>query len=62
MVEYQVTIESSKGVAGWVAKVHPKGTSPTKWIFGIHNEDRQAALGKAFNWIRLRQFEEAGND
>lgn len=42
--------------------MHPKGTSPTKWIYGVHDEERQVALGKAHNWIRWRLVEEASNE
>ena len=33
-----------------------------KWIYGVHDEERQVALGKAHNWIRWRLVEETSNE
>lgn len=47
---YEVTVERSKGLPGWVAKVHPKG-DPADWVYGVWHVSRRSAEDSANGWL-----------
>ncbi len=56
-MHWQVTVEQSKGLPGWVAKVHPQGVSSRFWVYGVHDPEKDLAKRKALSWCANRSPE-----